>query len=88
MTPAFFERLGGALFARAADLVVEAADHDRDVAGLQAEAAHHLDAERTALRRLLRADIAAADLGDGRRHRHVLIHHLDAGLGGLLARAA
>ena len=40
--------------------------------------------ERMALRRLLRADIAAADLVDRRRHRHVLVHHLDAGLGGLL----
>jgi hypothetical protein len=30
------------------------------------------------------ADIAAADLVDRRRHGHVLVHHLDAGLGGLL----
>ena len=61
-----------------------AAQHDRDVALLQAEAAHHFDAERMALRRLLRADIAAADLVDRRGHGHVLIHHLDAGLGRLL----
>ena len=69
-------------------LVVGGQDHNRQVAGLEAEPAHHFDAERMALRRLLRADIAAADLVDRRRHRHVLVHHLDAGLGGLLARAA
>jgi hypothetical protein len=37
-----------------------------------------------ALGRLLRLDIAAADLIDGGRHRHILIHHLDAVLGGFL----
>ena len=36
-----------------------------------------------ALRRLLRADITAAHLVDRRRHGHVLVHHLDALLGGL-----
>ena len=52
--------------------------------GLEAEPAHHLDAQRMALRRLLRADIAAADLVDRSRHGHVLVHHLDALLGGFL----
>ena len=37
-----------------------------------------------ALRLLLGADIAAADLVDRRGHGHVLIHHLDAGLGRFL----
>jgi hypothetical protein len=64
----------------------KAAEHDRHVPLLQAETLHHLDAERTPLRRLLRPDIAAADLVDRRRHRHVLIHHLDAGLGRLLRK--
>ena len=87
MTPAFLERLGGALFARVADDIVGGQDHNRQVPGLEAEPAHHLDAERMALRRLLRADITAAHLVDRRRHGHVLVHHLDALLGGLLAPA-
>ena len=45
-----------------------------------------LGAERVALRLLLGADIAAAELGDDLRHRHVLVHHLDAGLGRLLGQ--
>ncbi|MGN6100369.1 MAG: substrate-binding domain-containing protein, partial [Devosia sp.] len=43
-----------------------------------------LGAERPALRLLLRADIAAAIRRHHLRHRHVLIHHPDPGLGGLL----
>ena len=37
-----------------------------------------------ALLGLLRADIAAAELRRDLRHGHVLVHHLDAGLGGFL----
>ena len=84
LDPAFLERLGGALFARVADHIVGGQDHNRQVPGLEAEPAHDLDAERMALRRLLRADITAAHLVDRRRHGHVLVHHLDALLGGLL----
>ena len=64
--------------------LVERPEHDRRVAGLQAGAPDRLGAERVALRRLLGADIAAAELRDDLRHRHVLVHHLDAGLRGLL----
>ena len=46
------------------------------------------DAERRALRLLLRADIAAAERRDHLRHRHVLVHHLDAGLATPARRAA
>ena len=78
------QRVDRAALACAAVLVVERADHDRLVAGLEPEAAERLVAERAALRLLLGADIAAAELRDDLRHRHVLVHHLDAGLGGLL----
>ena len=62
------------------------AHDDRDVARLEAEAADRFLAERPALRVLLGADIATAELGGDFVHRHVLVHHLDASLGGFLGQ--
>ena len=59
-------------------LVLERADHDRLVAGLELAELERLGAERAALLLLLGADIAAAERRHHLRHRHVLVHHLDA----------
>ena len=77
-------RLDGAELPCAAVLLVKRPEHERDVSGLEPGALDRLDAERVALLGLLGADIAAAELRHDLRHRHVLIHHLDAGLRGFL----